>query len=318
MNPNKLFFIISGMIVLFFLLFAPSKAAAPDGTIHLQDFMPGQTYPESIEGKEPDVFYFEDVWHLISGTMTIEGYKACHWTPGAKANINLGDTTAKTYCAKIWMPTILSQAEGGIMIRANQSNAEHFYIGFHGTMFGIYDPDPRSPEERNYPSGTAAAVLITDLPEAAKPIPTGDSWGWYADIRVFDDGENVTVYINDVNVFGTIAIPFYTSNTFFGISGGDHGGVITYTSNAIIFSGSELDVTFTPTPTRTHTQTYTRTKTPTPTPTKTSGVTSTVTPTPNKKIYNNRIILLTPTPTHTPIIRHRSINRISDFFYYHF
>lgn len=321
-----------------FAFFGAAMIAAaddpPPGTVYLEDFFPGRSYQTaSIDERTPDISRSGDVWHLVTGTFgTVSGnYRAYEYTPGAAAHTNLGDSIAKVYRARIWMPaeSIISQAEGGIQVRENAAGTEYFYIGFHGSMFSIADPDPRPPDERHYLGGVAAGILLVNLPSGAFPILTDE--GYYADIEVYDDGAAMVVYLNGVNVFGTVAIPWYAGNTYFGLSGGDHFGIVDGVSHVYVAASNGL--TPLPTSTFTATPTYTQTITPTPTctpsPTRSPGPTftatsyvryydvntithrsRTATPTPTRAVrsFGTAVVYKpsTATPTTTPIMIRRN------------
>ena len=308
------------LILLAIALLAPGVvlAATPTptppavGSVYLNDLVPGHTYPSgSIDGRAPEISLSGDVWHLAAGTVAIMGYTAYEETPGACAVINLGDGNSHYYRARIWMPIIAYQAEGGILVRASANactlpnTGDYFYIGFHGSSFGITDSDPRPPDPdppynhegyRHYLSGVAASLYIDDMPAQAKPISDGYGYGWHADIEVYDDGATMVVLCNGVDIFGPVSIPWYSGNTYFGLSGGDFGAVTDAVSRVQVFSSDgltplqTLSPTMTPTFTATPTRTATITKTPTPTisATKTVSATFTITST------------ITPTPTITP------------------
>lgn len=290
----------------------PTPTPPAVGTVYLNDLVPGHTYTSgSIDGRAPEISLSGDTWHLMGGTVNISGYTAYEQTPGACALLNLGDGNAHYYRARIWMPIIAYQAEGGILIRAS-SNActlpnvgDYFYVGFHGSNFTVTDSDPRPPDPdppynhegyRHYLSGVAAAVNINDMPTQAQPISEGYGYGWHADVEVYDDGSSVVVLCNGVNVFGTLSIPWYSGNTYFGISGGDFGNVTDAVSRVQVLASDGLTPlqTLSPTTTATRTATPTRTATATKTPTPTISATKTVSAT--FTITNT----ITPTPTITP------------------
>jgi hypothetical protein len=278
-------------------------------TLYLSDLVPGHSYTSgSIDGRAPDISSSGDTWHLTGGTVDISGYEALEKSPGASAIINLGDANSKHYAATVWMPIIAYQAEGGILVRAS-SNAcavpntgDYFYIGYHGSSFGIYDSDPRPPDPdppynhegyRHYLSSVAAGILIADMPAQAQPISDGYGMGWHANIEVYDNGSAMIVLVNGVNIFGTVSIPWYSdsSHTYFGISGGDYNNVIDAAYSIQVEASNGLtplpmvsptsSPTFTATPTVT--VTLTRTMTPTATPTVTATPASII-----QMIYDNR------------------------------
>jgi hypothetical protein len=282
----------------------PTPTPPASGTAYLNDLVPGHTYTAgSIDGRAPEVSLSGDVWHLMSGTVAISGYTAYEQTPGACALIDLGDGNSHYYRARIWMPIIAYQAEGGILVRAssnactNPNTGDYFYVGFHGSSFTVTDSDPRPPDPdppynhegyRHYLSGVAAAVNINDMPTQAQPISEGYGYGWHADVEVYDDGSSIVVLCNGINVFGTLSIPWYSGNTFFGISGGDYGNVTDAVSSVQVLSSDgitplqTLSPTSSPTFTATPTITVTGTRTPTPTisATVTASPTATQTPLP--------------------------------------
>ena len=279
----------------------PTPTPPAVGTQCLLDLVPGHIYAQgNIDGHAPDVSLSGDVWHITGGIVAIGGIQAWEETPGACAIINLVDGNAHYYHARIWMPTIAYQAEGGILIRAS-SNActlpntgDYFYVGFHGSSFGITDSDPRGPDERHYLSGAVVYTLISDLPTQAQPVNEGYGKGWHEDIEIYDDGNTVVVYANSVNVWGAIPIPWYSGNTYFGISGGDFGNVNDAVYSLAVISSDGTTPFVTPSPTATMTRT--------PTPTKTAIVSSTVTPTRTATPTPSLTRTASPTRTTTPTI----------------
>ena len=62
---------------------------------------------------------------LTHGTIAVHGYKSYEQSAGASANINMGDGNPKHYAARVWMPIIVGQAEGGIRVRESPDGADH-------------------------------------------------------------------------------------------------------------------------------------------------------------------------------------------------
>jgi len=170
-------------------------------------------------------------------------------SPFAAAAMDLGSYSPRVYKARFFQTSVGNKdpwdlGQIGFFIRAKADLSEYLFVGFAGPMVAINDSDPRSPEERHYPSGSAGGAPISSLPEAAQPIPIFNGSvipdAYYFDFEVWDDGQNITLFSNGIKLF-TTPVPYYLENSAVGFSGADYSGIQAAICNLEILTIPKID-----------------------------------------------------------------------------